>query len=302
LTQRAKFGIGVPLGLLFTVLVVALDGWLLNRLIDPSIRAQEISFFSFIVGLIVLLSIPLLAVLVYQTAGCLTLRYHIDRNGVLVRWSGTEQIIPIRDVQRILIGSKLAGSTVRRRGLHWPGHERGEGLVPGIGRTRFLATRPLAEQLLLITPGLAFGISPDDPEAFLQAFQARRELGPNRLVEREIRRADWFTWPLWSDRTAQLLVGAAMLVNLGLFGYISARFPGLDTQLPLHFNNQGMADRIGTKGELFALPIIGLIILGTNLLVGLILYKRERAGSYLLWGAAAAAQALFWLATFSIVP
>ena len=56
------------------------------------------------------------------------------------------------------------------------------------------------------------------------------------------------------------------------------------------------------KRQLFALPIIGLIILGTNLALGLLLYRRERAGSYLLWGAAAAAQALFWLATFSIVP
>jgi len=75
----------------------------------------------------------------------------------------------------------------------------------------------------------------------------------------------------------------------------------LDLQLPLHFNSLGQADRIGTKTELFALPIIGLIILVTNLVLGLGLYRREKAGSYLLWGAAAAAQTLFWLATFSIV-
>jgi Bacterial PH domain len=287
---------------LFIGLVVALDGWLLNRLVDQGIRAQEISFFLFIGGLVVLFSIPLLVALAYQTVSCLTLLYHLDRNGIVVRWSGTEQVIPIRDIQRILPGSQLAGPTVRRRGLHWPGHERGEGLVPGIGRTRFLASQPLADQLLLITPGLAFGISPRDPAKFIQAFESRRELGPNRLLKQETRRAGWFTWSLWSDRTAWVLVGAAVIVNLGLFGYLCARFSGLDTQLPLHFNNLGMADRIGTKGELFALPIIGLIILGTNLILGLILYRRERAGSYLLWGAAAAAQALFWLATFSIVP
>ncbi len=302
MTWRAKFGIGAPLGVLFVAVIVILDGWLLNRLIEQGIRAQEITFFSFIIGVIVLLSLPLLVVLGYHTVSCLTLRYHLDRNGIVVRWAGIEQVIPIRDIQRILPGSQLAGSTVRRRGLHWPGHERGEGLVPGIGRTRFLATQPLAEQLLLVTPGLAFGISPDDAAEFLKAFEMRRELGPNRLLEQEVHRADWFTWPLWSDRTAQVLVGAAVLVNVALFGYLAARFPGLDAQLPLHFNNQGMADRIGTKGELFALPIIGLIILATNLALGLALYRRERAGSYLLWGAAAAAQALFWLATFSIVP
>jgi hypothetical protein len=302
LTWRAKFWVGVPLGILFSALIVVLDGWIVSWLIGQAFRAQEINILSFLTGLLVLLSIPLLITLTYQTLGCLTLRYYLDRNGIVVRWSGSEQVIPIRDIQRILPGSQFAGSTVRRRGLRWPGHERGEGLVPGIGRTRFLATQPMADQLLLITPGLAFGISPHDRAKFLQAYESRHELGPNRILEQELRRANWFSWPIWRDANARILVGAAVLVNLGLFGYLSARFPGLDTQLPLHFNNQGMADRIGTKGELFALPIIGLIILGTNLILGLILYRRERAGSYLLWGAAAAAQALFWLATFSIVP
>ena len=175
-------------------------------------------------------------------------------------------------------------------------------MVPGIGRTRFLATRPLEEQLLLVTPGRAFAISPDDSDAFLDAFESRQQMGPNRLLDQSVRRPRWFTWPLWTDQTAWVLLGVAGIVNLGLFGYLCLRFPGLDFQLPLHFNSLGQADRIGTKVELFALPIIGLIILATNLGLGLFLYRRERAGSYLLWGAAAAVQALFWLAAFSIVP
>jgi hypothetical protein len=293
---------GVPLGLLFVGLVVALDSYLLNRLLLPGVRLQEVNGWTFLTGLVVLLSIPLLLALIYQTASCLTLRYRLDRNGIVVRWAGARLTIPIREVQRILPGHELEAPIVRRRGLRWPGHERGQGQVPGIGRTRFLATRPMADQLLVVTPGEAFAISPQDPEGFLQAFEARRNLGPNRLLDREVAHVRWFTWNLWTDQTAALLVGAAAIINVGLFGYLCIRFPSLDFQLPLHFNNQGLADRIGTKAELFALPIIGLIILGTNLVLGLVLYRRERAGSYLLWGAAAAAQALFWLATFSIVP
>ncbi len=302
MTWRAKFGIGVPLGLLLIGLIGALDSWLLRRLIGADVRAQQLDFLSFLMGLAVLLSLPLLVLLAYQTASCLTLRYSLDRNGIAIRWAGVEQIIPIRDVQQIVAGRQVKGKAVRRRGLRWPGHERGEGQLPGIGRTLFLATRPLPDQLLLVTPGLAFAISPRDPAGFLAAFDARRDLGPNRLLEREVRHARWLDWPIWTDRTTWLLLGAAVLVNLGLFGYLCARFPGLDVQLPLHFNAQGLADRIGNKVELFALPIIGLIILGTNLGVGLALYRRERAGSYLLWGSAAVAQVLFWLATFSIVP
>ncbi len=302
MTWRAKFGIGVPLGLLLIGLIVALDGWLLRHLIGAGIRAQQLDFLSFLMGLGVLLSLPLLVLLVYQTASCLTLRYHLDRNGIAIRWFGFEQIIPIRDIQRIVAGRQVSGQVVHRQGLRWPGHERGEGLVPGIGRTLFLATGPMQDQLLLVTPGLAFAISPHDTPGFLAAFDARRQLGPNRLLDREVRHARWLDWPIWADRTTWLLLGAALIVNLGLFGYLCARFPSLDLQLPLHFNAQGLADRIGDKVELFALPIIGLIILGTNLVLGLVLYRRERAGSYLLWGSAAVAQVLFWLATFSIVP
>ncbi len=299
---RAKFSVGGLVGLLLVGPIAVLDSWLLNLLINQSFRAQRINFLTFFIGLTLLVSIPVVLVLVYETVSWLTLRYYLDRNGVVVRWFGVERIIPIRDIQQIVPGHRLGKTVVRRRGLHWPGHERGEGLVPGIGRTSFLATRPLTEQLLLVTPGRAFSISPRDPEGFLQGYEMRRELGPNRLLESEDRRAPWLSWPFWFDQTAWVLLGAAAVINLALFAYLCARFPGLDFQLPLHFNNLGEPDRIGTKTELFALPIIGLIILSTNLALGGVLYNRERAASYLLWGAAAAVQALFWLATFSIVP
>jgi len=99
-----------------------------------------------------------------------------------------------------------------------------------------------------------------------------------------------------------VLLGAALAINLILFGFLAARLPNLDPQLPLHFNSLGQADRIRPKIELFALPVIGLLILGANLVLGLVFYRRERAGAYLLWGGAAAVQALFWLAATSIVP
>jgi hypothetical protein len=302
LTWRARLSVGVPLGLLFIGAIAALDIWLLNRLVNQGIRTQQIGLGLFLMGTVVLLSIPALLILAYQTLSCLTLRYHVDRNGVVVRWAGTKQIIPIRSIQQVVSGEKLGKKVVQRRGLRWPGHVRGEGMVPGIGLTRFLSTRPLTGQLLLVTPGMAFGISPNDLETFRQAFEARQDLGPNRLLQQELIPAGWSTWRIWTDQTAWALLGAAVLVNLGLFGFLAIRFPNLDIQLPLHFNSLGQPDRIGTKMELFTLPIIGLIILGTNLVLGLALYKRERAGSYLLWGSAATVQALFWLAAFSIVP
>jgi hypothetical protein len=283
------------------VAILVVDVLLLGRVILPGIRTQQITFGLFALGLVVLFSIPAVLLVAYHTASCFTLRYRMDRNGLFIRWLGGQQIVPIREIQRMVAGAEIEGPVSQRRGFRWPGHERGTGQVPGVGLTRFLATRPLADQLLVVTPDLAFGISPRDAQALSHAYDTRRKLGPNRLLDRSLTRAGWFAWSLWSDQTAWGLLGTAVAVNVGLFGYLSARYPGLDQQLPLHFNIQGVVDRIGTRIELFSLPIIGLIILGTNLVLGLILYRRERAGAYLLWGAAVAAQVLFWLAAFSIV-
>jgi hypothetical protein len=246
----------------------------------------------------------LLILLGYHTLASLTLRYRLDRNGLVVQWFGAKETIPIRDIEHIIPGSHLdeALDSESRRGIRWPGHEWGEGLLSNVGPTRFLASRSLPEQLIVVAPDQAYAISPEDPNAFLQAFESRRALGPNRLIEKGRYRATWLTWPLWTDRTAWAVLGTALVVNLALFAYLSARFPRMDLQLPLHFNIQGMADRIGTRAELFALPIIGLLILVTNSILGLFLYSRERPGAYLLWGAAAAVQALFWLAILSIGP
>jgi len=301
LTVRAKASVGVPLGLLFMALIAALNWLLLSRLLGHDIPNQQISFLSFLLGMAVLASLPALAVLAYHTLNCAALRYRLDRNGITIYGIGTQQIIPIGDVRQILPGDQIQGVITHRRGLRWPGYQQGVGRIPGIGVVRFIATRPWPDQLLLLTSGPAFAVSPRTPEEFLKAFAARQELGPNRQLEVGVRRARWLTWPLWTDRTARTLIGAALIISLGLFAYLSTRFPGLDLVLPLHFDSAGQVDRFGGKMELFALPVIGLIILGTNLVAGLILYKWERAGAYLLWGAAAAAQVLFWLATMGLV-
>lgn len=272
-----------------------------GRLVGHDIPNQQISLWSFLLGALALAGLAALAVLVYQTLNCAALRYRVDRNGVTIYGLGTQQVIPIGEIRQILRGDQIQGMVTHRRGLRWPGWERGVGRIAGIGTAHFFATRPWPEQLVVVTSGPAFAVSPRSPEEFLQAFAARQELGPNRQLEAGTRRASWLTWPLWTDRTARALIGAAVALNVGLFGYLSIRFPGLDMQLPLHFSSAGQVDRIGGKMELFALPIIGLIVLGANLAAGLILYKWERAGSYLLWGSAAAAQILFWLATLGLL-
>jgi hypothetical protein len=296
MTWRPKWSMGAVLGLALIGLVLFIDSWLLRAVLH-----RPVDGWTFLFGLGVLFSLPMLGVMAYWTAGALTLRYRLNRNAIIIIWAGTQQIIPLTAIQRIVPGTEIPGQVVRRRGLWWPGNYVGWGMVPGLGRTRFFASQPLHQQLLLVTPGVAYGISPRDTDGFQAAFAARRALGPNKRLRHRTRYARWLTRPLWQDRTARLLVGLAVGLNLALFGFLCLRFPRLPPVLALHFNAAGLPDRSGPKHEAFSLPIIGLIILGTNLVLGLLLYRRERAGTYLLWGAAAAAQSLFWLAALSLV-
>ena len=110
MTFRARFSFGGLLGLLYAALLVVLDTWLVRWLVVRAIRPQEINLGAFLVGIVVLATLPALVLLAYHTWSWLTLRYHLDRNGLTICWAGSEQRIPIRDIQRIIPGRQLATS------------------------------------------------------------------------------------------------------------------------------------------------------------------------------------------------
>jgi len=254
-----------------------------------------ITFLTFIQSLLVLFSLPWLGLLGYWLYGLFTLKYHLDRNRLFIRWGPTWQVIPLPQVERVEIGPQLA-SPWRYRGAWWPGYWAGHGEVEGVGSTLFYATVPATRQVILITPALAYAISPPDPEAFLREFEVRRRMGPTQWVEQFSHQPAFARWSFWSDRTAQGLLALAGLTTAALFGRLCWRYSSLPARLALHFDAQGQVDRIGQRGELFALPIIGLIVLAVNLTLGFLLYWRERVGAYLVWGSVAAVHVLLWLA------
>ena len=98
-------------------------------------------------------------------------------------------------------------------------------------------------------------ISPADPQGFIRALQERFALGANRILEPELRRPPIWTWELWRDRAALLLIGLGLLGLLVMFGALCFRYPELSADLPLHFDVTGIPDRISPKSELFMLPV-----------------------------------------------
>lgn len=287
---------GTLVGAGLILALLTLDGWLAIQ-----IAQRTPDLLSFLLGMVGLLTLPLLAAISYWLYGLLNLTYHVDRNRVLIRWAASEQIIPLGQIAQVIEGSQVPG-LVHWRGVRWPGYAVGRGEAEGWGTVLSFTTEPLARQLLIVTPSRSYSISPSDQEGFLAALEARRRLGALEVLPQEERRASFLTWSLWCDRIFWWLALAGGLVNSALFAYLCWRYADLPLFLPLHFDPLGQADRIGARAELFRLPLIGLLSLSVNSVLGGLLYRRLRLAMYLLLGGALLTQVLLGVGLWALMP
>ena len=253
-------------------------------------------------GLWVLASLLVAGYLAYRTSGAFTLQYWVDRDAVTLVWGPTRQVVPIGQIERIQRGLPGRAHSPARP-WHWPCPHRRRYYCDGAGIVNAYASRPLAEQIILVTPEESYGISPLDPDGFIAALQERYALGVARPLRAELQRPPLWTWRLWRDRSALLLIGRIGLVGvLVMFGVFCFRLPVLSSDLPLHFDVNGLPDRIAPKSGLIALPAIGLLAWVINLVAGVVVYRRvQRHGAYLLWAGAVVVQVIAGLALFNIM-
>jgi hypothetical protein len=253
--------------------------------------------FILLVGLLVTLGI--IGLMLYGALVVFKLGYHIDRNGLAIRWGLGQQLIPFQSIKAIIPGKDVAPSAEFRAaniaGLHF-----GRAELPEYGLLKFRATAPLTESLLVVTPNQAYVISPDQPQAFLKAWQVRQNLGPTQQWSESIRRCWPFNTPLILDSLAWRLLGTAAFFCFSLVGYISLNYPELPALLPIHFDSLGQVDRIADKRVLFTLPLVGAIVWGVNLILGSLFYHQEKVAAYLLWGSTIVVQLCLWAAVLMI--
>ncbi len=287
---------GTQTGLLFIVGLVVLDIFCLI-----GITTQPIGPLTFILSLIILGSIPLLALIGYQLYGLARSGYDVDRNAVTIQWGPIKQIVPVESIQRIMLGTEVEGRVEYFRGWRWPGLMQGQGFLSEAELTVFYASTSLPQQLILVTPSISYAISPADTAGFIESIKARYELGPTQAIEQTSEHPAFFDWPLWSDRIAHYLLITGATMCLLLFGLVSLRYPTLPAILPLHYNALGLPDRTGPATQVFLLPFIGLLALVTNTLLGGLFYRRERVAAYLLWGGTIVVQVLLWIGTVNLL-
>jgi hypothetical protein len=265
------------------------------------ITQRPVNGLSFVLAVLMLGSLLLMVYLGYRSLSAFFLEYWVDRDGVTLLWGNSRQRVPMGDIERVLLGT-AAQSLMSPRPWHWPCATRRRMVTDGLGIVNAYATRPLAEQVILVTADESFGLSPADPQGFVAALQARKALGVAHTDALAIQRPPLWTWPLWRDRVALWVIGLGLLGVLIMFGGLAFRYPVLSSDLPLHFDVLGLPDRIEDKSRLFTLPVIGLLTWLFNAATGIWLYRHvQRGAAYLLWGGALAVQGILALGLFILM-
>ena len=173
----------------------------------------------------------------------------------------------------------------------------------GLLNVRMLASKPLAQCMLLETTNGIFALSPRDEDAFLAALQARYQFGPAR--EMEMAQLHTTTWGDFLNRNPAgwLLLGLGLMGVIALIGLLMVRFPGLPDEMVMQVNSNGLPVSIRSKASLFILPAIGLLTWLINGAGGLwMAAHKQPTGAYMLWGGTLIVQLCSLLALVSLMP
>jgi membrane protein YdbS with pleckstrin-like domain len=232
--------------------------------------------------------VPVVARLAVWLWGYATLRYTVTRDGILIRWGATDQVIPMADITHVLNGRPYAS---RRQGLAWPGHEVGHTTTvtdDGVSHpTLVFATVPPDGQVLVVTPGLAYAISPSDRSAFVEEFRIRSRLGPVQQLQQGTDQPAWAQLPIWHDGPALRLLVAAFVMNLLAFMWLLWHYPTLPAEMPVQFGYDAVR-RVAMPGPLrpratvWLLPLIGLAATLLNGSLAIVVHQRLRLAAFLL--------------------
>lgn len=294
LEYRPKRLLGVAIGVAGIIAVLILDALLLIL-----IRSAPINLLTFLLGLLVVLSIPLMAVGAFLVYGLISLQYLMGRDSLVISWSRRRETIPLAAIESVERVVDTKGRIVRR-GIRYPGHCLGWGRDERGRRVLLYSTGRPAEELLIATQNGSYVISPSNPTGFLSALAARRRVGPTQSVEHVRVETGLVGLPIWRDWLALGLAGAGAVANALLFAYVSLQYPRLPEIVPL-LSEAGQVKLIGSKAELFELPVIGLTVLVANTILGFVLHRWERPATYALGALALLVQVLFWVAVIGLV-
>lgn len=282
------------LGLLVGILLTVWSGGVAVLLANGGIAADN-GLQVFVTFLGATIAAALAVAFGFWTYSLATLSYLLDRNGLVISWGPTRQVVPLRAIRRLVPASTVG--VPRVQGVSWWGHHVGQSEVGEIGTVLFYSTHQTTDQVLYVmTTERNYAISVEDPEAFAREVVARQELGPTAEVTHHVERSGASLESFWADPRARWLAAAAALGLALVWAQVALRYGSLSETLTLPFPRNEEVVSVGGREAILELPRTATVLLIVNLVLGVILHAWDRMAGYVLFAAAVAVQVGMFIA------
>jgi hypothetical protein len=204
--------------------------------------------------------------------------------------------------ETVTTATEIESDQVRRRPFSsWPGFYLNKSKVPALGVIQFYSTRPVEGTLLIRTNSQTYAISPRDRQQFITEFNLRKRLGAIEPVQEGINKGPLLSHPLWHDNLGRGLIALGIILNMFIYFSMLLRYNDFPDILRIHFNKVGQVDRLGDRSELMLLPLIGLVTIIVNDILGAFVQLKEAIPAYLLYAAGVLLQVLVGIALVVIL-
>lgn len=209
-----------------------------------------------------------------------TMQYHIDNEGIKIRWGLRQKYITWEDINEVI---KVKGKTnlFSIFGISWPGYTVGLYNIRGLGPVRMYATDTQKGFLYLKTAKGFYGLTPENIEETAQ-FIAEKSGKEIQYVDMDIMPEETKGKVLADDNSYRLLYILNIILLLAFALYLAIFFPGsgasrfiillLVLAIGLFFFNTSNAARLfqfSPNGG-YALLMLGLIVTGTFFILSLV--------------------------------
>lgn len=263
-------------GFLWGIILVAFVGALLLVPVGMAmIAGNQNPFFSVTMGITFIIVILLIG---YFTWAARTMEYSLDKNGLVIKWAFNKKKVLLANILGVRRGVGM--SSLKVVGASWPGFHIGSFTDPGgKGTVNMFGTRLWGDIIFVRTKWEIIGITPEDPEAFLEELH---EFLPKLEADSPGKRGILETFSPWKEKRFIALAAATLLILGGTGLYLASVIPELPNQVPLHYNLAGEVNRYGSPYELYAPYGIGVGVCLLLFLINWITGRNNKASAYLV--------------------
>jgi len=286
-------GLAIHLALAIVLGMISLLGvWL-------TFQTQVGLLFTLYVLLFIFTAIPV-PILGYRAYALSRANYVLDRNTLRLVWGLRIEEIPITDVEWVRQVASLP-TKIRLPWFRLPGGILGASRQSEIGKVEFLASE--TKYLVLVaTARQIFAISPENPAAFINAFQKTIEMGSLQSAQGQSQYPSFVVVRAWDSPVVRFLWMAGVFLNIGLLTWVTVFIPSL-VNVSLGFGPNGKSLDPVPGQQLILLPMLSSFLFIIGLLTGLFFFRKPelRILALAIWLSGTLSALLFLIAVFFIL-